>query len=383
MKLNKESVLLLSEGDSDQLRQKRIQAWEFFCSTSPIPFIKYGLSIITPLDSIEFDNLDPEGNKISFSSPPGIKINNFINDERVFSTFPQERFSSLHIAFCNNFLHIKIPDNFQSGEPLYIQKKMGGKNFFEHIFIDVGKNCKLSILESLEGQGNSHSGGVEIFLGEGSSLLFGSKQDLSFETNNLSIKKAFLEKDSKLVWLTFDSGSRLTLSRIDAKMLGQGSSVYTKLMLFGSHNQHFDFNVSSIHSASDTFSDINQKAVLDGRAKMVINGLVKIEKNAPRSNGYQKEDTLLLSPDAEAAPIPALEIDNNNVRCTHGTTVGQIDKKILFYLMARGLDEETATRLVVKGFFETLISSLPLEKLQEDIRKIIESRLEEREKEEE
>ena len=121
-----------------------------------------------------------------------------------------------------------------------------------------------------------------------------------------------------------------------------------------------------------------QRAVLDGKSKLIINGLVKIEQSAPYSNGYQKEDTLLLSPDAEVAPIPNLEIDNNNVRCSHGTTVGQIDKEVLFYLMSRGLDHETALRLAVKGFFEPLIGSLPLESLQEQIRSVVSSRLDER-----
>ena len=144
-------------------------------------------------------------------------------------------------------------------------------------------------------------------------------------------------------------------------MAGQGSSLFTKMMVYGTGQQHFDLNISSVHAAPDTVSDIVLKSALDGKARMVANGLVRIEKNAPRSNGYQKEDTLLLSPDAEAAPIPNLEIDNNDVRCTHGTTVGQIDKNILFYLMARGLVRETATQLVVAGFFEPLIAGIPLQ----------------------
>jgi len=318
MELNKESVLALSREEPVWLKEKRLHAWDSFSASTPLPFFRYGLSIITPLEGMNIEELDIDGNSIEVSPHHGIQIERSAVDQRLFSSLSLDRFSSMHIAFCNNFLHIKIPDNTELSDPLFIQKTMTSPTFFNHLFIDVGKNCKLSILESLEGGspraggGDYHSGGVEIFLGEGSSLLFGSNQNLSTTTYNFSVKKAFLQRDSRLEWVTVDTGSLLTLSRIDGKMEGQGSSLYTKMMVFGTRDQHFDFDASSIHRASDTYSDLNQKAVLDGKAKLIMNGLVKIEQNAPRSNGYQKEDTLLLSPDAEASPIPNLEIDNTN-----------------------------------------------------------------------
>jgi Fe-S cluster assembly protein SufD len=377
MKISKSSVMKL-EGPQ-WLRQKRLRAWNSFSSLPEKPFYRYGLNIITPLEGMNPPELASGGNRIEIEST--VRAENSAGDKRLFSSLNMEnRFESMHMAFCSQFVYLKVPDNTSLPSPVIIRKTMSEKSFFEHAFIDVGKNCTLSILESLEAEETPtgrgyHSGGVEIFLGEGSSLLFVSTQNLPPRTNNFSIKNAFLSRDSALEWVTADMGSRLTLSRVCGIMEGQGSSLKTKMLVFGSGSQHFDFNVSSTHAAPHTQSDIVQKAVLDGKARMVMNGLVKIEQAAPHSVGYQKEDTLLLSPHAEASPIPNLEIDNNDVKCSHGTTVGQLDKNVLFYLMSRGLDEESAVRLAVKGFLEPLIAALPLKGLRNDIRRSIENKL--------
>lgn len=378
MNISKQSVLSLSSQEQPWLQQKRLDAWNIFSSLPALPsFLKYGLNIITPLQGMGVEEIDlGEGNTVTVSPAAGVQVTS--PPENIFSLLPQERFSLLHQAFCTNVLCLKIPDGVSLPEPLIISKSMAMQNFFTHLVIDVGKDCKLSIVESLSGSGTYHSSGVEIFLGENSSLLFGSAQHLSPSTNSFSIRRAVLARDSRLDWVTIDTGSRLLLSSVGSSLEGQGSSSFTKMMFFGNEQQHFDFDVSAAHKAPDTTSDIASKGVLDGRAKMVFRGLVKIHKEAPRSSGYQKEDTLLLSPDAEADPVPNLEIDNNDVRCSHGTTVGQVDRDKLFYLMSRGLDQEEATRVIVRGFFEPIIASVPRTSLQDNIRQRIEKKLEER-----
>lgn len=329
--------------------------------------LKYGLGIATSLDNFFPDEIGSGQVKCNskFVSKTG---------EKLFSLIPENQFTSLHKKNAE-ILSLKIPDNTILKEPIIIRKTQDSA-FFEHTIIEVGKNCSLSVIETLEGSGY-HSGGLELFLGEGSKLVFGSSQLLSKESNNFSIKKAFLEKDSYLEIVTADIGSNKTISHITGDLAGQGASLDTKALMFGSGDQHFDFNITSTHSAPHTQSNITQKAVLDDRSKLILNGLVRINQNAPGSNGYQKEDTLLLSPEAEAAPIPSLEIENNDVRCSHGTSVGQIDKDMLFYSQSRGLSEEKATHMAVKGFFEPLISSLPMPSLQEALRKEIKKKLEE------
>ena len=133
--------------------------------------------------------------------------------------------------------------------------------------------------------------------------------------------------------------------------------------------------VNSIHNGPHTWSDIFTKGALTGSSKCLYRGLVKIKENAFGSNGYQKEDTLLLSEDAVADSIPNLEIDNNDVRCTHGASIGKIDMEKMFYMKSRGLNEEQATWKYVKGFFEQLIPKIQIEHLRDNMHKMIEERM--------
>jgi len=156
---------------------------------------------------------------------------------------------------------------------------------------------------------------------------------------------------------------------------GEGSATNNYGIFFGNEKQQFDLVANSIHNAPNTTSDIFTKGALTDTSKCIYRGLVKIHQNAGGSNGYQKEDTLLLSPDAAADSIPNLEIDNSDVRCTHGATIGRIDREKMFYLMSRGLNEKQATRTYVRGFFEELILKMQIEKLRENMHDLVEARM--------
>ena len=122
-------------------------------------------------------------------------------------------------------------------------------------------------------------------------------------------------------------------------------------------SQQFDIYSSVIHESSDTKSDILIKGALKDKSKSLFRGLVRIEKNAPNSDGYQKEEVLLLDDGVEANAIPNLEIENENVRCTHGVSIGSIDKEKLFYLMSRGLSKDMSVKLIVEGFFDSILAN--------------------------
>ena len=127
---------------------------------------------------------------------------------------------------------------------------------------------------------------------------------------------------------------------------------------------------SSIHNAPNTFSNIITKGVLNHKSKALSRGLVKIQKNAAGSNGYEKQDTLLLTDTAEADAIPNLEIDNNEVKCSHGSTIGQLDAEKMFYLMSRGLNEEMAMQKIVEGYFMPVLDLFE-DKVKEKIHNLI------------
>ena len=176
-------------------------------------------------------------------------------------------------------------------------------------------------------------------------------------------------------WLDCCFGSNVTLSEVTTNLNGEGAETNNYGIFFGNKKQQFDLVANSMHNMPDTKSDIFTKGALTDKSKCIYRGLVKIQKNASGSNGYQKEDTLLLSPNAAADSIPDLEINNSDVKCSHGASIGRIDREKLFYLMSRGMDETEATRIYVKGFFEELIQKMKIKELRDNMHNLVEKRM--------
>jgi len=146
-------------------------------------------------------------------------------------------------------------------------------------------------------------------------------------------------------------------------------------LYFGDTNQHFDFNTSQDHVAPNTASDLLYKGALDGASRSVFRGIIRVHPKAQRTDAYQTNRNLLLSGKARADSLPNLEIEADDVKCSHGATVGELDAEAKFYLMSRGLDRITAERLVVLGFLGEVLAKLPLGGVVEKVTRVIEEKL--------
>ena len=157
--------------------------------------------------------------------------------------------------------------------------------------------------------------------------------------------------------------------------MGPGATAELKGIYFASGEQFFDFHTLQDHQVGNTTSDLLFKGALQDVARTVYAGLIRIEKGAARSDAYQANRNLVLSDKAKATSIPMLEIDNNDVRCTHGATVGPVDPNHLFYLQSRGISERTAKRMLIQGFFGQVLDRIPFEQARTMIENELESRL--------
>ena len=371
--------------------EKRLSAYELF-KKKPMPNFVYGLNINLSID------LDLEKIQIENSGKPlreiinknnGIKIlelddalkNNesLLKENFMTKCVPAvNKFTAFHNAFVNNLLLVYVPKNTETKEPVEIITKVNSKVFFDHLIIIADDNSKLTLVEDVKSENDEEayvSKIVEIFAGNNAKVDYGNLQMLNRKTFNFTIKRASLGKDALINWLDCNFGSNITLSEVTTKLDGEGSATNNYGIFFGNENQQFDLVVNSIHNAPNTVSDIFTKGALTEKAKCIYRGLVKIQRNAAGSNGYQREDTLLLSSDAAADSIPDLEIENSDVRCTHGASIGRIDREKLFYLQSRGLNEKEATQVYVKGFFEELIQKMQIEKLRDNMHELIEERM--------
>ena len=170
-------------------------------------------------------------------------------------------------------------------------------------------------------------------------------------------------------------GGRFSKTRVEASLVGQGAEAELKALYLASGEQFFDFHTLQDHQVGNTRSDLLFKGALQDTARAVYAGLIRIEKGAARSDAYQANRNLVLSDHAKATSIPMLEIDNNDVRCTHGATVGPVDPLSMFYLQSRGIPAATAKRMIVQGFFGDVLDRIPFEHARNLIEADLEARL--------
>ncbi|MEK6835195.1 MAG: Fe-S cluster assembly protein SufD [Nanoarchaeota archaeon] len=389
-KINLDVIKELSKENNEPewFLKKRLESFNLFNETL-MPIFKYGLNIKLNYD-FNFDEITKEKNSSQInlqSSSKRLVFESFesafkkeekIMREYLLKLIPENKFTLLNTALLDKGFLIYIPNNIKIKEPIKLSSLLEGDSLFQHILIILEKNAKLTIIdESLSNLNKNkqyYSKVVEVFLKEGSELNFINLQNLNNNVYNFNYKRASLENNSKLNWFEINLGSKLTYSETITELNGDNSKTNNYGIFIGNNEQQFDIFAKSIHNKQNTTSDMLTKGALLDKSKGIYHGLIKINKDAPYSNGYQKEETLLLSQDAEADSIPELEIDNSEVKCTHGATISHLDKDKMFYLMSRGLNEETARKELVKGFFNDLMNKANLANTEE-INNLIEEKI--------
>jgi Fe-S cluster assembly protein SufD len=198
------------------------------------------------------------------------------------------------------------------------------------------------------------NGVVELSVGPGANLRYVCEQELSERSWVFATQRAELERDASLEWVALGFGSARGKVRMETKLAGPGSSAKVTGAYAGAGAQHLDFDTTQEHAAEHTTSDLAFRGVLSDRATAVWRGMVRVDPGAQQTDAFQECRNLLLSKQAHADAIPGLEIEANDVRCTHAVAVAQVDREQLYYLRSRGLPEPRAKRLIIDGFLQEL-----------------------------
>jgi Fe-S cluster assembly protein SufD len=196
---------------------------------------------------------------------------------------------------------------------------------------------------------------VELAIGDNAHLRYVCGQDLSERSWIFGSQRAEVQRDGSLDWVALGFGSGRGKVRMETKLAGPGSSAKVTGAYAGHARQHLDFDTTQEHAAANTFSDLAFRGVLEDRANAVWRGMIRVDPGAQQTDAFQESRNLLLSRRAHADAIPGLEIEANDVRCTHAAAIAQVDQEQLFYLMARGLPRDAAHRLIVEGFLQALV----------------------------
>ena len=292
-----------------------------------------------------------------------------------------EKFAAHNAAKWQHGLLVHVGRGVELEQPLYVRvaNSLDGGSLFWRLIVVAEAGSRFSMIEEYASSAPELSGYsnavVELFVEPGARLEYVTLQSLSRETWHFASHRARVERDAELDWVAGGFGSKKGKVRIENDLAGRGATSRVTGAYFADGSQHLDYDTFQQHIAPDTTSDFAFKGALRDRASAVWRGMIKVEPAAQKTNAYQENRNLLLSPRAHADSIPGLEIQANDVRCTHGATIGQVDREQLFYLMARGLSRAEAERLIVRGFFSDVLDRIELEPVREALGQALESRI--------
>ena len=216
---------------------------------------------------------------------------------------------------------------------------------------------------------------VELHVGQAATLRYVSTQDISERAWIFSSQRAQVERDGRLDWTALGFGSARGKVRMDTRLAGPGSEARVTGGYAGGPGQHLDYDTTQEHAAPNTFSDLAFRGVLAAGSTAVWRGMIRVDPGAQGTDAFQESRNLLLSPEAHADAIPGLEIEADDVRCTHAAAIAQIDRDQLFYLTSRGLDPATAKQVIIEGFLESLVERLAEGPVRDEVSAALERRL--------
>jgi Fe-S cluster assembly protein SufD len=326
--------------------------------------------------------VDEGGISIVENAPEGVTFEPFTDHERLGQLIgTDEKFAAHNAAVWEHGLLVTVPRGVELEQPLSVRivNSLDGGALFFRLLVIAEPESRFTLIEEYVSSSPEVAGytntASELFVEQAAKLEYVSIQSLSPDTWHFASHHARVERDAELDWVAGGFGSKKGKVWIQNDLTGQGATSRVTGAYFADGEQHLDYDTYQLHSAPNTTSDFAFKGALRDKATAVWRGMIRVEKDAQRTNAYQENRNLMLSPTTHAVPIPGLEILANDVRCTHGATVGQVDREQLFYLMARGLSRAEAERLIVRGFFTDVLDRIELEPVREALGEALEARI--------
>lgn len=281
------------------------------------------------------------------------------------------KFAALHGAFWRGGTFLYVPKNVKAAAPMHSTLWSASGKTFTHTLVVLEEGAEATFIDeygSAESTTDAlHVGVIELLVRDNASLMYAGLQDFGTNMWQFNHERGRVGRDAKLDWVTSAMGTRLLKAFQTVELDGQGSWARMSGLFFADGRQHFDLDTQQNHNAPDTVSDLLYKGALRGKSRSVWQGMIKALPGSQRIDGFQANRNLLLDKDARADSIPGLEIEADDVACTHASTIGKIDQEEVFYLMSRGIHRETAIQMVVEGFFDPLMQRIPFEGVRERI----------------
>ena len=283
----------------------------------------------------------------------------------------KDKFVALSAAHFNNGIFLYVPKNIELGDPIRVNFEGNG---ILHNIVIVESNSKVDFIEEYSGKEGNDQLNVcvtEVFANQNSKINFHHINSWTKNISNFTNIIGAVERDASINWISGCFGGKINRLRIDTLFNGAGSRCNNIGVFLGKGEEHIDFTTNMYHNVENTTNEVLVDGILKDESTSVYRGLIRIEKEAQKTYSYLENHILKLGEKTLANSIPSLKIDANDVKASHGATIGQINDEHMFYLMARGLSREEAEKLIVEGFFEPVIQKIPSEELKEKIREMV------------
>ena len=390
--VTKNAMESLSQAQSSFATQKKKEALAIF-SSMPMPKEKEEDWRYTKIDNFKIENFELNNNETKIFAAA---LSEYLIEKGVILTdintalekYPiaqqylfkntkidKDKFVALGASHFTNGIFLYVPKNIELDEPIRVNFHFDEKSSIIHNIIIVEPNSKIDFIEEYSNkeisQEQLNACVTEVFANQNSKINFYHLNTWTKNVNNFTNIVGTIERDAAINWISGCFGGKLNRLRIDTIFDGQGSQCNNIGVFLGKGKEHIDFTTNMHHNTENTVNNVLVDGILKDESSSVYRGLIKIEKQAQKTNSYLANHILKLGDKTLANSIPSLKIEANDVKASHGATVGQIDEEHIFYLMSRGLSRESAERLIVEGFFEPVIQKIPLEELRERIREMV------------
>jgi Fe-S cluster assembly protein SufD len=393
-RLNKEALVALSEalGEPGWLTERRLGAFDVF-EKLDLPDPKGEEWRYTDVRRFDFDNFAaPDPAPGSPAPDPaavakGVVFTDFrtaasehpdLLAEHFFTEVPVEehKFTALHAAFHSDDVLVFVPRGVEVELPLEMNHGVApGGSVFPHTTIVVGEQASLTFVDTFSSADLDAealcSSVVEIDAHRGATVNYISLQQWGRRVHHFQTQRFTGHRDTTVRSLAVNLGSSFARTQVESVLKGEGSFSEMLGLYFADANQHFAQRTLQQHSAQHATSDLLYKGALKEKSRSEYSGLIKVDKGAQGTDAYQANRNLTLSDEALARSIPQLEIEANEVRCTHGATVAPVEEEHLFYLMSRGIDRVTAQKLIVFGFFGEVLDRIRVGAVRDELSKAI------------
>jgi Fe-S cluster assembly protein SufD len=398
-KLTKSAVEHLSQelGEPGWLAERRLAAFDLY-EKLELPDPKGEEWRYVDVRRFDFDRFSaPQPRRSAPELPPelaskGVVVADFVTaatehtdlmKEHFFTEVPvdEHKFTALHAAFHSDGILVYVPRGVEVELPFEALRRVeAGGSVFPHTTIVVDENASVTFVDRFSSEDGETpalcASVVEVEARRGSTVNYISLQEWGRNVQHFQTQRFTGHRDTTVRSLAVNLGSAFARTQVESVLRGEGSFSEMLGLYFADRDQHFAQRTLQSHDAPHTTSDLLYKGALKEKSRSEYSGLIKVEKGAQGTDAYQANRNLVLSEEAIARSIPQLEIEANEVRCTHGATVSPVEEEHLFYLMSRGIDRVTAQKLVVFGFFTDVVDRIRVPKLRDELSEAISKKVE-------